>query len=46
MQAIEGIFDGKIDETEEIRSLVAQTATFSFWEDEREDIYQDYLQVN
>ena len=36
-------FVEEIDETEEIRNLSAQTDSFEFWEDEREDIYQDYL---
>ena len=36
-------FVEEIDETEEIRNLSAQTDCFEFWEDEREDIYQDYL---
>jgi len=31
-------------EDEEIRNFTAQTDAFSFWEDEREDIYQDYLE--
>jgi hypothetical protein len=36
-------FVEEIDETEEIRNLSAQTDSFVFWEDEKEDIYQDYL---
>jgi len=36
-------FVEEIEETEEVRSLSAQTDGFEFWEDEREDIYQDYL---
>ena len=36
-------FVEEIDETEEIRSFSAQTDGLKFWEDEREDIYQDYL---
>jgi hypothetical protein len=36
-------FVEEIDETEEIRNLSAQTDSFEFWKDEREDIYQDYL---
>ncbi len=36
-------FVEEVDETEEIRNLSAQTDSFGFWEDEREDIYQDYL---
>ncbi len=38
-------FVEEIDEAEETRSLSAQTDGFTFWEDEREDIYQDYLAV-
>jgi len=33
----------EIDEDEDIRNFSAQTHAFSFWEDEREDLYQDYL---
>lgn len=36
-------FVEEIDETEEIRHLAAQTDSFKFWENEEEDIYQDYL---
>lgn len=36
-------FVEEIDETEELLNLSAQTDSFKFWEDEREDIYQDYL---
>lgn len=36
-------FVEEFDEDEEIRSLSAQTDSFGFWEDEREDLYQDYL---
>jgi hypothetical protein len=36
-------FVEEMDEDEEIRSLTAQTDSFTFWEDEREDIYQDFL---
>lgn len=35
----------ELDEDEEVRLFSAQTNAFSFWEDEREDIYQDYLQT-
>jgi hypothetical protein len=28
---------------EELRSFASQSEAFSFWEDEREDIYQDVL---
>ncbi|HLP44492.1 MAG TPA: hypothetical protein VK469_01005 [Candidatus Kapabacteria bacterium] len=33
----------EIDEDEDLRNFSDQTDAFSFWEDEREDIYQDYL---
>lgn len=36
-------FVEEIDETEDIRNLSAQTDGLEFWNDEREDIYQDYL---
>ena len=29
---------------EEIRHFYADYSSFSFWEDEREDLYQDYLE--
>ena len=32
------------NETEDIRNFSAQTNGLSFWKDEREDIYQDYLE--
>lgn len=32
----------KTDE-EEIRTFVSNSDAFDFWQDEREDIYQDYL---
>jgi hypothetical protein len=32
------------NENEEIRNLSAQTNGLSFWEDERENLYQDYLE--
>jgi hypothetical protein len=35
----------EIDEDEGLRDFSAQTDAFSFWEDEREDLYQDYLEV-
>jgi hypothetical protein len=31
------------DETEEIRDFTAQTGSLEFWNDERENLYQDYL---
>ncbi len=34
----------EIDHDEEVRGFTAQTRALSFWEDEREDLYQDYLQ--
>lgn len=37
-------FVEEIDEAEEIRGFSAQTNTFEFWGDEREDIYQDHLE--
>jgi hypothetical protein len=36
-------FVEEFDEEEEIRTLSAQTDSFGFWEDEKEDLYQDYL---
>ena len=33
----------EINETEQLRDFSAQTDAFDFWEDPREDIYQDYL---
>ena len=33
----------EIDEDEDLRNFSAQTDALSFWEDEREDLYQDYL---
>ena len=39
-------FVEELDETEdEVRSLAAQTDSFKFWENEEEDIYQDYPAV-
>ena len=38
-------FVEEIDEQEELRDLSAQTDSFGFWENEEEDIYQDYLAV-
>ncbi|MCI0471811.1 MAG: hypothetical protein L0Y73_09145 [Candidatus Aminicenantes bacterium] len=35
----------EIDDDEEIRNFSAQTDAFSSWEDEREDLYQDYLKT-
>jgi hypothetical protein len=36
-------FVEELDEAEEIRNLAAQTDSFRFWQDESEDLYQDYL---
>lgn len=36
-------FVEEIDETEEIRQFATQTDALSFWVDEREDLYQDFL---
>ncbi len=38
-------FVEEIDEAEELRDLTAQTDGFEFWDNEEEDIYQDYLTV-
>ena len=37
-------FIEEIDEPSEMREFSAQTDAMDFWHDEREDIYQDYLQ--
>lgn len=37
-------FIEEIDEPDEIRDFSAQTESLEFWQDEREDLYQDYLQ--
>jgi len=36
-------FIEEIDDAEESRDFAAQTEGLSFWQDEREDLYQDYL---
>lgn len=33
----------ELEDDEEIRGFTSQSEAFSFWEDEREDIYQDLL---
>jgi hypothetical protein len=33
----------EIDDDEELRAFTSQSAAFSFWNDKREDIYQDLL---
>ncbi len=34
-----------MNEIEEIRQFSAQTDAFTFWQDEREDLYQDFLSI-
>lgn len=36
-------FIEEIDDTELLREFSSQTESFSFWENPKEDIYQDYL---
>ncbi len=36
-------FVEEIDETEDIRPLLAKSDAFEFWNDDREDLYQEYL---
>ena len=36
-------FVEELDETEELRMHAAQTDSFEFWNDSREDLYQDFL---
>lgn len=38
-------FVEEIDEPEEMRDFTSQTNGLEFWHDEREDIYQDYLEA-
>ena len=38
-------FVEEIDEDEEIRQFSAQTDALAFWDDEREDLYQDFLKA-
>ena len=33
----------ELDGSEDVRSFAAQSDAFSFWENEKEDLYQDYL---
>jgi len=35
----------EIDDNDELRNISAQTDAFAFWNDEREDLYQDYLNI-
>ncbi len=34
----------ELDEDEDLRNFSAQTDAMAFWHDEREDLYQDYLE--
>ena len=36
-------FVEETSDQEEVRQFSAQTNSFAFWHDEREDVYQDYL---
>ena len=36
-------FIEEVDEIEQLRNFSAKTTSFTFWENEKEDIYQDYL---
>lgn len=36
-------FVEEIEYDEDVRPLLAQDSTFDFWENDREDLYQDYL---
>ncbi len=36
-------FIDEINDDAEIREMTSQTNALKFWEDEREDLYQDYL---
>ena len=36
----------EFDDLDDIRQAFSQPDGFSFWNDEREDIYQDYLKKN
>ncbi|MDQ3750211.1 MAG: hypothetical protein M3367_14545 [Acidobacteriota bacterium] len=38
-------FVEEIDEAENLRDFTAQTDSFEFWNNDEEDIYQDYLTV-
>jgi len=39
-------FVEELDDTEELRDFSAQNDSFEFWDDPREDLYQDFLSVN
>jgi hypothetical protein len=43
MLAVIITFVGGSNEESELRNFSAQTNGLEFWEDDREDIYQDYL---
>lgn len=36
-------FVEELDEENELRGFAGQSDSFEFWQDEREDIYQDFL---
>lgn len=36
-------FVEELDETEELRDFTARNDSFEFWNDSREDLYQDFL---
>ncbi len=36
-------FIEEVDDMEQLRNFSAQTSSFIFWENAKEDIYQDYL---
>ena len=36
-------FVEEIEYDEDVRPLLAQNSAFEFWENDREDLYQDYL---
>jgi hypothetical protein len=36
-------FVEEIEDDEDVRPLLAQNSAFEFWNDAREDIYQEYL---
>lgn len=36
-------FIEELDDMKQVREYAAQTSSFSFWEDPKEDLYQDYL---
>ena len=36
-------FIEEVENEDELRAFSSQTSSFKFWEDAREDLYQDYL---